>query len=91
MIESQGLPKDHLRQFLAAVKAADAEGVTAAAKRQMDPDHLIIVVVGEAEKIKADLEKIAPVTVVSTGPDEPEQGRKKLDSKDDSEPNARKH
>jgi hypothetical protein len=37
---------------------------TAASARGCDPDRLTIVVVGEAERIKADLEKIAPVTLV---------------------------
>jgi zinc protease len=73
MIETQGLPKDHLRQYLAGVKAATDEGVIATAKRLMDPEHLIIVVVGEAEKIKADLEKIAPVTVVGSGTETSEE------------------
>lgn len=30
----------------------------------LNPEQLSIVVVGDAEKIKADLEKIAPVTVI---------------------------
>ncbi|HVP11920.1 MAG TPA: pitrilysin family protein [Phycisphaerae bacterium] len=77
MIETQGLPKDHFHQFLAAVKTATAEDVTASAKRLMDPDHLIIVVVGEAEKIKADLEKLAPVTVIANAPEQPAQEEKK--------------
>ena len=34
------------------------------AREAIDPTKLIIVVVGSAEKLKADLEKIAPVTVV---------------------------
>ncbi len=73
MIETQNLPEDYLRRYLAGVKAATGEAVMQAAKALIDPDHLIIVIVGEAEKITADLAKIAPVTVVGTsaGEDEP--------------------
>lgn len=81
MIETQDLPKDYLRQYLAAVKDATADNLTAVAKRLMDPDHLIIVVVGEAEKIKADLEKIASVTVVSRS-----AGESSSDDKPPAEP-----
>jgi zinc protease len=70
MIETQDLPKDHLREYLAAVKVVTDADLTGVAKRLMDPEHLIIVVVGEAEKIKADLEKIAPVTVLSCAAEE---------------------
>jgi len=64
MIETQDLPVDYLQRYLAGVKATSADDVMQAAKNLIDPDHLIIVVVGDAGKIKADLEKIAPVTVV---------------------------
>lgn len=67
MIETQGLPGDYLQRYLSGVKAATGESVQEAAKALIDREHLIIVVVGEAEKIKADLEKIAAVTVVGTG------------------------
>jgi len=76
MIETQGLPKDHLRQYLASVKDASDADLLGAAKRLMDPEHFIIVVVGEAEKIKADLEKIAPVTVVSSAAEDAEADQK---------------
>jgi hypothetical protein len=33
-------------------------------KETLDPTKLVIVIVGPADKLKADLEKIAPVTVV---------------------------
>jgi zinc protease len=70
LIETQGLPQDYLQRFLGGVKAATADDVMQAAKTLMDPEHLIIVVVGEAAKIKDELEKIAPVTVVGAEPEE---------------------
>jgi len=64
MIETQGLAADYLQKYLASIKATSGKDVMQAAKRLIDAEHLIIVVVGKAAAIKADLEKIAPVTVV---------------------------
>jgi predicted Zn-dependent peptidase len=50
------------------VNAADEAKCLALANKTINPDQLTIVVVGDAEKIKADLEKIAPVTVVARDP-----------------------
>lgn len=60
-----GLPADYVqtyRQKLAAVTAAQAQ---AAAKAAIRPDDALIVVVGDATKLRDELAKIAPVTVVS--------------------------
>lgn len=73
MIETQGLPADYLHRFLGGIKSTTGNSVLQAAKDLIDPAHLIIVVVGEAEKIKADLEKIAPVTVISKAPEETDE------------------
>ena len=64
LIESEGLPTDHLERFLKEAAATTSEDVTRIAREILHPDRLTIVVVGEAERIKADLEKIAPVTLV---------------------------
>ena len=90
MIETQDLPKDHLRQYLAGVKTTEADAVTSAAKKLMDPEHMIIVVVGEAEKIKADLEKIAPVTVMEEAAGDVDKGEKKPAGKGESESSPHK-
>ena len=34
-------------------------------KKTIEPEKLVIVVVGEAEKLKGELEKIASVTVIA--------------------------
>ena len=60
-----GLPADYVqtyRQKLAAVTPAQAH---AAAKAVIRPDDALIVVVGDATKLRDKLAKIAPVTVVS--------------------------
>ena len=65
MIETENLPTDYFEQYLAGVSKTSAEDVLKSAKEQIDADHLVIVVVGEASKIRADLEKIAPVTLLN--------------------------
>ncbi|MBI2425818.1 MAG: insulinase family protein [Candidatus Hydrogenedentes bacterium] len=63
-IESNELPPDHLQRVLDGVKATTAEDVVRIATKLTDLDHLVIVVVGDAAKVKAPLEAIAPVTTV---------------------------
>jgi predicted Zn-dependent peptidase len=63
-IESNDLPKDDLERSVAEYKAAEANDVLRIANEHVDLDRLTIVVVGDARKIKRDLEAIAPVTVV---------------------------
>jgi zinc protease len=63
-IENNSLPKDHLRQSIAEYKITGIDDVTRVAEDHIGPDHLTIVVVGDADKIKTELEDIAPVTVV---------------------------
>ena len=78
MIETQQLPADYLQGYLRGVKATSAQDVAKAAKRLIRPDELAVVVVGRAKDILADLEAVAPVTVVNAqtaapkAPTEPE-------------------
>ena len=65
MVETQGLPSNYQKLYLGEVAQTTAEQVQSAAKKLIRSQGLVIVVVGEAEKIKADLEKIAPVRVVT--------------------------
>lgn len=76
MIETEGLPDDYLKGYLSGVIKTSADDVLKAAKDQIDPEHLVIVVVGEAAKIKSDLEKIAPVTVLNEDSQKSEEGEK---------------
>jgi zinc protease len=64
LIESQQLGGDYLERLLAGVAETKKPDCTALAQSTIEPDKLVIVVVGEAEKLKEDLEEIAPVTVV---------------------------
>ena len=64
LIEHDELPADYLSRLLEGVKKTSAQDVTETARELMKQDQLVIVVVGEADKLKTDLAKIAPVTVV---------------------------
>ncbi|MHC4211921.1 MAG: M16 family metallopeptidase [Planctomycetota bacterium] len=66
LIESQQLGSDYLDRLLDGIVKTKQNDCTALTKDSIDPEKLVIVVVGEAEKIKEDLEKIAPVTIVTS-------------------------
>lgn len=59
-----GLPPDHVDRTVARAAAANADECLSFAREWIDPSKLVVVVVGSAEKLKAELEKIAPVKVV---------------------------
>jgi len=63
-IESNELPADYFEQMLAKVAQTQAENCARVVRETVDPSELVIVVVGNAQELKGDLAKIAPVTVV---------------------------
>lgn len=67
LLESENLPADYFKRLLEGVAAATPDACVSLAKQIVNPDELIIVVVGPAGKLKEPLEKIAPVTVVPAG------------------------
>lgn len=64
LIESQQLGHDYLERLLAAIAETEAHDCESLVQNTIEPDSLVIVVVGQAEELKDDLEQIAPVTVV---------------------------
>jgi len=64
LIESQHLGADYLDRLLETIGETTAEDCIKFVKETVNPDKLVVIVVGDAEKIKDELEKIAPVTVV---------------------------
>ncbi|MDQ1255947.1 MAG: zinc protease [Candidatus Hydrogenedentes bacterium] len=64
-IESQGLPQDYFERMLKQVSGTTAEQCAQLAQTTLNPDKLVIVVLGPAAELKEALEKIAPVTVVT--------------------------
>ena len=53
----------YLTNFISYINSVDSVKASDAAKKYLDPDNMIFVVVGKADDIKADLEKIGPVTI----------------------------
>jgi predicted Zn-dependent peptidase len=64
LIESQGLSKDYLERLLAGIAKAKRTDCERLVRETIQPDKMVIIVAGEAEKLKGELEKIAPVTIV---------------------------
>jgi zinc protease len=64
LIEYSVLPKDFTNRVLSGTARTEESDVRALARDQMDEKNLTIVVVGDAKKVRADLEKIAKVVVV---------------------------
>ncbi len=69
LVESQRLGADYLERLMAAIAAATAQQSADFARRTLNAEKMVVVVVGDAEKIKADLEAIAPVTVIKDSAD----------------------
>jgi zinc protease len=67
LIESEGLPEDYFERTLEKVSQTDAAGCQQLVRETLNPSKFVIVVVGSADKIQKDLEKIAPVTLVKPG------------------------
>jgi len=64
MMQSQRLGGDYLKKLFAAIEKATPQDCVAFAQKNVRPDELVIVAVGDAAAIKERLEEIAPVTVV---------------------------
>jgi zinc protease len=65
LIESQGLGEDYLERLLGGIAKAKRTDCERLVRETIEPSKLVIVVVGEAGKLKEELEQIAPVTVVA--------------------------
>jgi zinc protease len=65
MVRLLGLPTDYLATYRPRLAAVTAAQATAAAQATIKPQAMTVVVVGDATKIHAGLQKIAPVRIVS--------------------------
>jgi zinc protease len=63
-LQYMGLPADYYQTHLDQIAGVKSADVIATAKRLVDEDHLVIVVVGPAKKLEKRLRKIAPVEIV---------------------------
>jgi zinc protease len=64
-LESENLNKDYYEKLVQTVQNTSAQDCVKLADKTVSPENLVVVAVGDATKIKADLEKIAPVEVVA--------------------------
>jgi len=69
LIQSQKLGADYLERLLDKIAQTNEDDCDKLVDETLNPDKMIIVVVGDADKIKEELEKIAPVTVVRSEKD----------------------
>ena len=72
LIESQQLPKDYIQQLMKAIAATDIQMCSKLTAEKVHENQLIIVVVGQADKLKDQLGEIAEVIVVSQDQPTPE-------------------
>lgn len=65
-LKVRDLPLSDLRIYPQAIEQVDDEAVLSAAKAYIHPESAAIVVVSDAAKVRGQLERIAPVTLVDT-------------------------
>ena len=63
---SYQLTDDYLVRLLDGIAHTQSEDCTAMVEKTVNPDELVIVVAGQADKLRDDLERIAPVTLIKT-------------------------
>ena len=63
-LRTYGLPDDYWDHFGPAIQAVTADAAFAAAKKHIQPQQGLIVVVGEATAVKPALDAYGPITVV---------------------------
>ncbi len=62
-----GLPDDYWNTYLARIGAMESDDVAQAVAELLDPEHMVVVVVGDANEIQDDLEEIAEVELITSG------------------------
>ena len=65
-IKLYNLPDNYLETYANKVMAVSTDDIRLAARKLIDTNNLVITAVGDAKKIKEELELFAPVTVYDT-------------------------
>lgn len=65
LLETNGLDAEYFNRIVSGISGSTSDQCTGLVQDMVDPSKMIVVVVGDARQLKADLEKIAPVTVVT--------------------------
>lgn len=63
-VVANGMPLDHVQRNFERIGQADAAQCEALVRRIVDPERLLIIVVGDAARVANDLRAIAPVSVL---------------------------
>jgi len=63
-LERDGLASDHWSRYLDRVRRVSADDVAAAARELLHPERMVLVVVGDAERVREPLEDVASHLVV---------------------------
>jgi len=69
-VERFGLPRDYYKTYLKRVAAVTAQDVQRVARQYLDPDHMLVAVVGAAKDVRGKVGKFGAVTLYD------EDGRK---------------
>jgi len=64
-LRASNLPADWFDRYLDGIAAASDASLAEVARRRVDPDHIVIVVVGDAAALEPQLKSIAPVELVT--------------------------
>ena len=65
-LQLNDLPADYWSRYLQRVSGISSEDVATAAAQLLDPDNMVVVVVGDAQKVAEDLKEIAEVEVITS-------------------------
>lgn len=65
LLETNGLDTEYFNRMVSGISGSTADQCTGLVQDMVDPSKMIVVVVGDARQLRADLEKIAPVIVVT--------------------------
>jgi zinc protease len=65
-MELYGLPNDFYRTYAKRMESVTPASAQELSQRYLQPNHLAVVVVGEARQVREELEKLGPVTVYDT-------------------------
>jgi predicted Zn-dependent peptidase len=65
--EASGLPDDWLSRYLRGIQAVRPTHVHQAFRRYLEPDRMVILVVGDPEAFGESLDSLGPVTVLDDG------------------------
>ncbi len=75
LYSSQGLPLDWLTRYLRGIQAVNPRSVLRTFADNVDPSRMVILILGDPNKLDPGLEELGPVTIIEvTEPSTPPVG-----------------